>query len=146
MNKTVEGIVGEVMRKGHEIKDVRPEHYLEAIYELSSRGRVTLSDLARMLGVKPSSAQKMVKRLEEQGLVVYKGRGGITITERGLDVIAALERSHKTLAEFFKLIGVEEELAEVEAEKLEHLIDPRVVERISYLVHSLRYLKKLYEK
>ncbi|ABP50037.1 MAG: metal-dependent transcriptional regulator [Pyrobaculum arsenaticum] len=129
------------MRRGHEVKDVRLEHYLEAIYALSKEGRATLSALAEALGVKPSSAQKMVRRLEEQGYVVYKGRGGIEITQRGRELVDRLNKSHRTLAELFKLIGVEEELAEAEAEKLEHVIDPKVVERLAKLVEALKGMR-----
>ncbi len=129
------------MRRGHEMKDVRPEHYLEAIYALSKDGKATLSALASALGVKPSSAQKMLRKLDEQGYIIYRGRGGIEITERGLALLDELNKSHRTLAEFFKLIGVEEDLAEAEAEKLEHLVDPRVVERVAKLVEALRSLR-----
>ncbi|AEA12027.1 iron dependent repressor [Thermoproteus uzoniensis 768-20] len=130
------------MRKGHEVKDVRPEHYLEAIYALSRSGRVTLSALAEVLGVKPSSAQKMLRRLDELGYITYRGREGIEITERGLAVLEGLDRAHKTLAEFFRLIGVDDELAEIEAEKLEHVMDPRVVERIAKLAEALKQLSE----
>ncbi|MGC8582402.1 MAG: metal-dependent transcriptional regulator [Thermoproteus sp.] len=132
----------DAMRRGHEVKDVRPEHYLEAIYALSRSGRVTLSALAEALGVKPSSAQKMLRRLDELGYITYKGREGIEITERGLAVLEGLDRAHKTLAEFFRLIGVDDELAEIEAEKLEHVMDPRVVERIARLAEALKRLSE----
>ncbi|MGC8972951.1 MAG: metal-dependent transcriptional regulator [Thermoproteus sp.] len=132
----------DAMRRGHEVKDVRPEHYLEAIYVLSRSGRVTLSALAEALGVKPSSAQKMLRRLDELGYITYKGREGIEITERGLAVLEGLDRAHKTLAEFFRLIGVDDELAEIEAEKLEHVMDPRVVERIAKLAEALKRLSE----
>ncbi|MGC9169458.1 MAG: metal-dependent transcriptional regulator [Thermoproteus sp.] len=132
----------DAMRRGHEVKDVRPEHYLEAIYVLSRSGRVTLSALAEVLGVKPSSAQKMLRRLDELGYITYKGREGIEITERGLAVLEGLDRAHKTLAEFFRLIGVDDELAEIEAEKLEHVMDPRVVERIAKLAEALKRLSE----
>ncbi|MFP3199270.1 MAG: metal-dependent transcriptional regulator [Thermoproteus sp.] len=130
------------MRRGHEVKDVRPEHYLETIYALSKGGKVTLSALAEALGVRPSSAQKMLKRLDELGYITYRGRGGIEITERGLAVLEGLDRAHRTLAEFFRAIGVDGELAETEAEKLEHLMDPRVVERIARLTEALKLLSE----
>ncbi|MGB9706352.1 MAG: iron dependent repressor, metal binding and dimerization domain protein [Pyrobaculum sp.] len=40
-------------------------------------------------------------------------------------------------------MGVEEELAESEAEKLEHVIDPRVVERLAAVAQLLKSLKAL---
>jgi len=56
------------MRRGHEVKDVRPEHYLETIYALSKGGKITLSALAEALGVRPSSAQKMLKEARRAGV------------------------------------------------------------------------------
>ncbi len=51
---------------------VMKEHYHEAIYSLGDGA--TLSRLARSLGVKPSSASKVVQELEAEGLVTYGGR------------------------------------------------------------------------
>jgi DtxR family Mn-dependent transcriptional regulator len=51
---------------------VRKEHHLEAICSLGDG--MTLSRLARALSVKPSSALKVVRELEAEGLVTYGGR------------------------------------------------------------------------
>ncbi|ACB39285.1 iron-dependent repressor [Pyrobaculum neutrophilum] len=59
--------------RGHGPLRVRREHYLEAIYILGEGA--SLSRVAGMLGVKPSSALKVVRELEAEGLVVYRGRG-----------------------------------------------------------------------
>lgn len=128
------------MRQGHSVKDVRPEHYIEAIYLLSRSGKASLSGVAEVLGVRPSSAHKMIKRLVEEGYATYRGRDGVELTERGLAEVERMNRAHRALAEFFKLLGVEEGLAEVEAEKLEHVVDPAVVERIEELTAALRAL------
>lgn len=37
----------------------------------------------RSLGVKPSSVLKMVRELEAEGLVIYSGRKGLSLTETG---------------------------------------------------------------
>nr|KJR74113.1 MAG: DNA-binding protein [Thermoproteus sp. AZ2] len=129
------------MRRGHAVKDVRPEHYLEAVYLLSrGAGRTTLSEVAEAVGVKPSSAHKMLRRLAEEGLVEYKGREGVALTQKGAEYVENMNKAHRALAEFFKLIGVEEGLAEAEAEKLEHVVDPRVVEKIAELTTALKSL------
>jgi DtxR family Mn-dependent transcriptional regulator len=58
---------------------VRKEHYLEATHPFGDGA--TLSKLARSLGVKPSSALKMVRELEAEGLVTYNGRKSLSLTE-----------------------------------------------------------------
>jgi len=126
--------------KGHEYLRYRPEHYLEAIHQLGPQA--TLTNVSKALGVKPSTARKMLLALERQGLVKYQGRGGITLTEEGLRRIRELDEVHRALAEFFKAIGVEEDLAEAEAEKLEHVIDRRVVEKIVKAAALLKALRE----
>lgn len=129
------------MAEGHRVVRVRAEHYLEAVYQLGEGA--TLSRIAEALGVKPSTARKMIFQLERQGLVEYRGRRGVRLTESGRRKVEELNYVHRTLAEFFKAIGVEESLAEAEAEKLEHLIDRRVVERLGYVTQLLRALSSL---
>jgi DtxR family Mn-dependent transcriptional regulator len=120
----------------HSTARVRWEHYLEAIYQLEPAA--TLTKIAETLGVKPSTARKMIVQLQSQGLVEYMGREGVRLTEKGRKKIEELNYIHKTLAEFFKTIGVDEQLAETEAEKLEHLIDKRVVEKIRQATHLIQ--------
>ncbi len=67
---------------------------------------MTLSRLARALSVKPSSALKVVRELEAEGLVTYGGRKGLHLTEAGRRRVEELNQRHKTLEEFFLLIGV----------------------------------------
>lgn len=126
---------------GHELLRYRPEHYLEALQQLG--GRASLTALARVVGVKPSTARKMVLYLQAEGLVEYRGRGGVLLTEAGRTRVEYLGKIHRSLADFFRAIGVDDELAESEAEKLEHLIDPRVVERLAAVAQLLKGLKML---
>ncbi|MFN3803511.1 MAG: metal-dependent transcriptional regulator [Pyrobaculum sp.] len=123
---------------GHEVVRYRAEHYLEAIYQLGPNA--TLSKIAKTLGVRPSTARKMIFYLQELGLVKYGGRKGVFLTDEGMRRVESLNYVHKTLAQFFKAIGVEEKIAETEAEKLEHLIDRRVVERIEHVTNLVKAL------
>lgn len=127
------------MDDAHAPLRVRKEHYLEAIYSLGDG--VTLSRLARALSVKPSSALKVVRELEAEGLVTYGGRKGLRLTEAGRRRVEELNQRHKTLEEFFLLIGVAPEEAFREAEKLEHVISPEVVLRIAKLNEALKKMR-----
>ncbi|WP_245521968.1 iron dependent repressor, metal binding and dimerization domain protein [Pyrobaculum neutrophilum] len=62
------------------------------------------------------------------------------LTEEGRRRVEEMNRVHAALAEFFKLIGVPPEVAEEEAEKLEHVVSPVVVRRIEALSEALRRL------
>ncbi|MEZ0320080.1 MAG: metal-dependent transcriptional regulator [Pyrobaculum sp.] len=127
--------------KGHEKLRYRPEHYLEAIHQLGEEA--TLTNIAKTMGVKPSTAKKMLEQLQAEGFVEYRGRRGVFLTEKGLSRVAQLDRVHRALADFFKAIGVEEELAESEAEKLEHVISPEVVEKVEKAAALIKLLKDL---
>lgn len=127
--------------RGHERLRYRPEHYLEVVYQLGEEA--TLSNVAKALGVRPSTAKKMLDYLQSQGLVEYRGRGGVFLTDRGRARAEQLDRMHKALAEFFKTIGVGEELAEAEAEKLEHVVSPEVVEKIEKATALLKLLRDM---
>jgi DtxR family Mn-dependent transcriptional regulator len=118
---------------------VRKEHYLEVIYSLGDG--VTLSRLARALSVKPSSALMVVRELEAEGLVTYNGREGLRLTKAGWRRAEELNQRHKTLEEFFLLIGLTPEETFREAEKLEHVISPEVVRRVAKLNEALKKMR-----
>lgn len=60
------------------------EMYLKTIAELSDgRSPVVIARVAERLGVTPVSANEMMKRLVEQGLVAHKKYKGVTLTENG---------------------------------------------------------------
>jgi DtxR family transcriptional regulator, Mn-dependent transcriptional regulator len=59
------------------------EMYLKAIAELDDRDAVAVARLAERLSVTPVSANEMVRRLGEQGLVSHKPYKGVTLTNEG---------------------------------------------------------------
>jgi Mn-dependent DtxR family transcriptional regulator len=84
---------------------------------------------------------KVVRELKAEGLVTYGGRVGLRLTEAGRRRVEELNQRHKTLEEFFLLIGVAPEEAFREAEKLEHVISPEVVRRIEKLNETLKKMR-----
>ena len=65
----------------------RAEDYLEAIINIAEqKGVVRVKDLAKALGVKPSSVVSMVRRLNDMGLVEYRKHDGIWLTEQGAEI------------------------------------------------------------
>jgi Mn-dependent DtxR family transcriptional regulator len=54
---------------------------------------------------------KVVRELKAEGLVTYGGRVGLRLTEAGRRRVEELNQRHKTLEEFFLLIGVAPEEA-----------------------------------
>jgi DtxR family Mn-dependent transcriptional regulator len=61
------------------------EMYLKTIAELGEGGSpVVIARVAERLGVSPVSANEMMKRLVEQGLVVHERYKGVQLTDNGL--------------------------------------------------------------
>ncbi|WP_440059307.1 metal-dependent transcriptional regulator [Thermogladius sp. 4427co] len=114
----------------------RAEDYLEAIYMLSLTGRPRVRELARRLCVSPSSVVEFLKRLADQGYIVYKKGGEIKLTEKGLEIARKIYSRHQILTEFLTYIGVPRDIAEIDACKIEHLLHEETVEKITEFVKN----------
>ncbi|MEZ0393754.1 MAG: metal-dependent transcriptional regulator [Desulfurococcaceae archaeon] len=115
----------------------RAEEYLEALYMLERRGKVGVRELARLLGVRPSSALEFLRKLSEEGYVEYGQGGKIRLTEKGLKVAMGLYERHRLLTEFFVSIGVPRDIAEEDACKVEHYLHEITVLKIAELIKRL---------
>ncbi|MGC8837310.1 MAG: metal-dependent transcriptional regulator [Anaerolineae bacterium] len=106
------------------------EEYLEAIYRLAGEaeeGMVPLSTLAEHLAVSPVSANQMVRRLEERGLLNYIPYRGVALSEGGRAAAAGLIRRHRLWERFLAdILGLPWEQVHEEACRLEHATSPLV--------------------
>ena len=114
------------------------EDYLERIHELiETKGYARPIEIASALGIKPSSVTKMMRRLHEQGFAVYEKHRGLVLTESGTRVALRIRRRHKTVSEFLRLLGIEEELLQQDTEGIEHHISSQTIARLENLVEFL---------
>ena len=73
------------------------EMYLKAIWHLRERGeRCRINSIAKMLNITEPSVIQMLKKLSEQGLVVYN-KNGVKLTESGQQVGATMMRNSRLL-------------------------------------------------
>ena len=73
------------------------EMYLKAIWHLRERGeRCRINSIAKMLNITEPSVVQMLKKLSEQGLVVYN-KNGVKLTESGQQVGATMMRNSRLL-------------------------------------------------
>ncbi|TDA42254.1 MAG: metal-dependent transcriptional regulator [Thermoproteota archaeon] len=116
----------------------RVEDYLRIIYEtVEKKGYARIRDISRALGVKPSSAVGMVRKLHEQGLVVYEKYGGVILTPRGREIAEAVERRHDIFKKFLKILLVPDDIAAKDAHILEHQLDPRTILQLARFVEFI---------
>ena len=97
------------------------EDYLEAMLFMKEKhGYIRSVDIADYLGVTKPSVTYSTKRLRENGYITMDKEGLITLTETGLAVATKMGQRHKTLMSFLVGLGVDPEIAEADAYKIEH--------------------------
>jgi Mn-dependent DtxR family transcriptional regulator len=115
------------------------EDYLERIHELiESKGYARPIEIAAALGIRQSSVTKMMQRLHEQGFAVYQKHRGLTLTDAGEQVALRIRRRHKTVSEFLRILGVDEECLQQDTEGIEHHISNQTIARLEDLLSFLR--------
>lgn len=107
------------------------EMYLKALAELGDRD-VSIARLAERLGVTPVSANEMIRRLGEQGLVKHTPYKGVTLTKKGREVAANVLRRQRLWDVFLhKHLKIEWAKIYELACSLEHATAPEVTEALA---------------
>ena len=105
------------------------EMYLETILLLRSRkANVRSVDIVEELGYAKSSVSRAVNLLEKKGYIEIDGSGDITLTPRGLKKAEDVYEKHRVITEMFRRMGADEQLAEENACRVEHVISDELFE------------------
>lgn len=97
------------------------EDYVELIAALiAEKGEARATDLAERLDVSHVTVSKRVAKLRRDGLVWGERYRSIFLTETGAELAARSRERHRIVLEFLLGIGVEREIAEADAEGIEH--------------------------
>lgn len=120
-------------------RTTRMEDYLEVIYELiQHKGYATTVDISNYLNVSSPSVTKMLQRLNESGHINYEKYRGISLTESGMAVAENIHQRHGVLADFLKMIGVEDETANNDAEGIEHHLHPETLKKLEEFIKLVK--------
>lgn len=99
------------------------ENYLETILILQERkGSVRSIDIANELNFSKPSVSVAMKNLRENGYIQVDDSGCITLTDSGFEIADRMYERHRTISEYFVLLGVEPEIAVKDACRIEHII------------------------
>lgn len=99
------------------------ENYLETILIINERkGSVRSIDIANELGFSKPSVSVAMKNLRENGYINVDDSGFITLTNAGFEIADKMYERHRTISEYFILLGVEPETAVKDACRIEHII------------------------
>lgn len=116
------------------------EMYLVTVARLVEAGgepTIPISQLAQELSIQPVSANQMVRKLEEAGLVAYTPYKGVALTPEGERLALRILR-HRRLWEVFLVENLKIPLDEAEelACRLEHFLPASVAGRLAeFLAH-----------
>ena len=126
------------------------EDYLEVIAELVElKGYATTLDTSRFMNVSPPSVTKMLQKLDEKKYLEYEKYHGINLTNMGKQVADSIRRKHSTLLEFFEILNIDKEIANQDAEGLEHHLNPKTIRQlrkyITFLKSNPKTIKQFHE-
>lgn len=110
------------------------QDYVKGLYDLSSDKPVTVTALARHLGVSAPSVTNMLSHLAEERLVRLQHRGSARLTAAGEREALRMVRRHRILETFLvRVLGLDWAEVHEDAEVLEHHVSERVLEAIDRL-------------
>ena len=118
------------------------ENYLETILILSQKLPVVRSvDIANELGFKKSSVSVAMKKLRENGYIEMKHDGSLILLPPGREIATRIYERHKVLTDYFEFLGVDKEVAQKDACKIEHDLSEE-----TFLKFKEDVEKRLYKK
>jgi DtxR family Mn-dependent transcriptional regulator len=109
------------------------EDYLKAVFVLSRAGGIaTTTDIALRLAISAPSVSGMLRRLAEQGFVDHVPYRGVALTAAGREVALRVIRRHRVIETYLvERLGLGWDEVHGEAERLEHAVSDRVLERMA---------------
>ncbi|MGA2523836.1 MAG: metal-dependent transcriptional regulator [Candidatus Bathyarchaeia archaeon] len=112
------------------------EEYLETLWKSEEQGeKIThLTWIADHLGVAAPSALEMLKKLEKEGLVIYKVRQGIELTNEGRKIARRIVRAHR-LTEVLMKETLKTDVREETVCGMEHHMDEEFMDALCTLLN-----------
>ncbi len=118
------------------------EDYLEMILRLTEeKGYARSVDIAQGLSVSKPSVSVAMKQLREGGYIVMDKDNYISLTDSGMEIAQRIYERHKVLTEVLTLIGVDPEIAQEDACKVEHDVSIQTFDAIRAQLERLKAAK-----
>jgi len=122
----------------------RIEDYLEVISELVElKGYATTLDISRYMDVSAPSVTKMLQRLDEGDFLEYEKYHGINLTSKGAQLAENIRQKHGILLEFFEILGIGHDTANIDAEGAEHHLNPKTIKQLRKFITFLKSNPKI---
>ena len=113
------------------------EDYVELIADLLATSREARpTDVARRLGVSHATAIKTISRLKREGLATGRPYRGVFLTETGQALAERMRVRHRLVANLLVALGVPTEVAEADAEGIEHHVSEATLKAFAHFLQS----------
>ena len=108
------------------------ENYLETVLVLEQDdATVRLTDIANKLGVSKASANRAQGLLKKAGLIEQERYGTISLTAKGRNAANDVYERHRVIKKFLiTVLGINEETAERDACRMEHVVSRETMSRL----------------
>jgi DtxR family manganese transport transcriptional regulator len=117
-----------LLRTREEHAQETAQDYAELIAELiATTGEARVTDLARRLGVTHVTVNRTLQRLQRSGLVTTQPYRSIFLTIAGEKLSKDSRRRHEIVAGFLRSLGVPGDIADADAEGMEHHVSPETL-------------------
>ena len=122
----------ERVRQAH--KTEVAEDYVELIDDLiKANGEARVVEIAGRMGVSQATVNKIIARLQREGLVISRPYRSIFLTGEGQRLADHARQRHGIVVRFLKAAGVSDETAEIDAEGLEHHVSKETLTALERL-------------
>lgn len=121
-------------------------HHLLAIHELGQQygGWARVSDIARHLGITRGSVSINLRALKKRGLVETDEHHQVSLSAGGLNIVHGVMAKKAAVKAFLQqVLGLSEDLADVDSCKVEHLLSQATGERLILFIRFLMSEKPL---
>ena len=113
------------------------EDYVEMIAELiEETGEARAVDLATRFGVTSPTVNATIQRLQREGLVESKPYRSIFLTQAGTQLAKESRDKHRVVRDFLIAIGVNNDVAEQDAEGVEHHVSEETLSKFKEFLES----------
>ena len=117
------------VRDAHKTENT--EDYLEIIADLlNSKGEARIVDIANKLGIAQATANKTIRRLQNQGYVKKEPYRSIFLTLKGQELASVSKKRHIIVLTFLKKLGIDNKTAEADAEGIEHHVSQKTLKKM----------------
>jgi len=101
-------------------------------------GNIRVTDVANKMNCTKPSVNKALNNLKENKLVNYETYGTIELTKEGEDLAKKIIEAYDIVFLFLKdVLGINEEEAEKEAEKMKSALNDNTLNKLARYVHSV---------